>query len=115
MRVVRRGEFNWDGARLLIFPLRTAKWMAIVIKVPDWITGALSRSDAVPSGAKTVMLGGVPTVLEGASDDPYFQAVVGQAAALDGLAALIQRQVPRDSTVIDVVPTSAYPPFYSPV
>ena len=102
MRVVRQGEFDWDSARLLVFPFRTAKWMAIVTKVSDWITGALSRSGAVPSSAKTVMLGGVPTVLEGAADDPYFQAVVGQAAALDGLAALIQRQVPRDSTVIDV-------------
>lgn len=35
-------------------------------------------------------------------DDPYFQAIEGQAAALDGLAALISRQVPRSSTVIDV-------------
>lgn len=76
--------------------------VAAVIKVPDWITGALSKSKAVPSNAKTVVLGGVPTVLEGAADDPYFQALEGQAAALDGLAALIQRQVPRNSTVIDV-------------
>ena len=76
--------------------------MATVIKVPNWITGALSRSDVIPPSAKTVMLGGVPTILEGAADDPYFQAIGGQAAALDGLAALIQRQVPRNATVIDV-------------
>jgi len=73
-----------------------------VIKVPDWITGALSRSDMILPSAKTVMLGGVSTVLEGAADDPYFQAIEGQAAAPDGLAALIRRQVPRNSTVIDV-------------
>lgn len=42
------------------------------------------------------------TTLEGAADDPYFQAIEGQAAALDGLAALIARQVPRNSTIIDV-------------
>lgn len=48
------------------------------------------------------MLGGVPTVSEGAADDPYFQAIEGQAAALDGLAALIAKQVPRGSTVVDV-------------
>lgn len=73
-----------------------------MIEVPDWIAGASSRSDAVPPSARTVMLGGLPTVLEGAADDSYFQAIEGQAAALDGLAALIQRQVPRNATVIDV-------------
>lgn len=71
-------------------------------KASGWIGRILPRSD--PSGiqAKTVKLGGVPTVLEGAADDPYFQAVEGQAAALDGLAALVARQIPRSSTVIDV-------------
>lgn len=71
-------------------------------KASGWIGRILPRSD--PSGiqAKTVKLGGVPTVLEGAVDDPYFQAVEGHTAALDGLAALVARQVPRGSTVIDV-------------
>jgi len=44
----------------------------------------------------------VKTVLEGAADDPYFGAVEHHAAALDGLAALVTRQVPRTASVIDV-------------
>ena len=71
-------------------------------KVPNWMADALSRPRATSPGVKSVRLGGVPTLLEGALDDPYFQNIDGQAAALDGLAALIARQVPRNSTVIDV-------------
>lgn len=71
-------------------------------QAPGWMGSILSRARAVPPSAKSVMLGGVSTVLEGAEDDPYFQAIEGQAAALAGLAALIARQVPRNSTVIDV-------------
>lgn len=71
-------------------------------KASGWISSILSRSEPDRPPVKSVMLGGVPTVLEGAADDPYFQAIEGQAAALDGLAALIARQVPRGSTVIDV-------------
>lgn len=71
-------------------------------KASGWIGRILPRSDPSGMQVKTVKLGGVPTVLEGAADDPYFQAVEGQAAALDGLAALIERQIPRGSTVIDV-------------
>lgn len=71
-------------------------------KASGWIGNVLSRSDPNCMQAKSVKLGGVLTVLEGASDDPYFQAIEGQAAALDGLAALIERQVSRSSTVIDV-------------
>lgn len=71
-------------------------------KASGWIGNILSRSDPSRMQAKSVKLGGVLTVLEGAPDDPYFQAIEGQAAALDGLAALIERQVPRNSTVIDV-------------
>ena len=71
-------------------------------KASGWIGNILSRSDPDRLQAKSVKLGGVLTVLEGAADDPYFQAIEGQAAALDGLAALIERQVPRSSTVIDV-------------
>ncbi|WP_428487093.1 FkbM family methyltransferase [Rhodopila sp.] len=78
-----------------------------MVKVPGWIADALSRSRTTPPhttplGIKSVMLGEVLTFLEGAADDPYFQAIEGQAAALAGLAALIARQVPHGSTVIDV-------------
>lgn len=62
----------------------------------------LSPPPATSPNIKSVILGGVSTTLEGAKDDPYFQAIEGQALALDGLAALIARQVPRNSTVIDV-------------
>ncbi len=55
-----------------------------------------------PGSAKPVMLGGVRTLLEGAADDPYFEAVEHHAAGLDGLAALVARHVPPSSTVIDV-------------
>ena len=79
-------------------------------KASGWIGSILSRSDPDRMRAKSVKLGGVLTVLEGAADDPYFQAIEGQAAALDGLAALIERQVPRNATVIDVAPTLACPP-----
>ncbi len=71
-------------------------------KASGWIGNILSRSDPNRMQAKSVKLGGVLTVLEGAADDPYFQAIEGQAAALDSLAALVARQVPRSSTVIDV-------------
>lgn len=71
-------------------------------KVPHWMRDKLSRPRTTPPDTKTVTLGGVATILEGAVDDPYFQAIEGQAAAMDGLAALIGRQVPRSSTVIDV-------------
>ena len=73
-----------------------------MVKVPNWMTDVLLRPRTNQQGIKSVMLGGVPTVLEGAVDDPYFQAIEGQAVALAGLAALINRQVPRCSTVIDV-------------
>lgn len=72
------------------------------MKVLDWMLKTTLRQPADAPGAKTVVLGGVPTVLEGAADNPYFQAIEGQASALDGLAALITKQVPRGSTVIDV-------------
>ena len=55
-----------------------------------------------PAGAKLVRLGGVETVLEGATDDPYFQSAEQHALGLDGLAALVAAQVPRASTVVDV-------------
>lgn len=71
-------------------------------KASDWIGSLLSRSDPDRPDAKSVKLGGVLTHLEGAADDPYFQAIEGQAAALDSMAALIERQVPSNSTVIDV-------------
>lgn len=74
----------------------------VLNKASGWIGSILSRSHPDCMQAKSVKLGGVMTVLEGANDDPYFQALEGQAAALDGLAALIERQVPRSSTVIDV-------------
>ena len=48
------------------------------------------------------MLGGVPTVLEGAAADPYFQAAEHHAAMLGSLAALVTRHVPRTAPVIDV-------------
>lgn len=76
--------------------------MMALNKVSGWISSILPRSDPDRMQAKSVKLGGVLTVLEGAVDDPYFQAIEGQAAALDGLAALIERQIPRSSTVIDV-------------
>ena len=71
-------------------------------KAQGWLGSILSRSGPDCMQARSIKLGGVLTVLEGAVDDPYFQAIEGQAAALDGLAALIERQVPRKSTVIDV-------------
>jgi len=71
-------------------------------KAPGWIRNILTRSASTSPDMKSVTLGGVSTVLEGAEDDPYFQNIEGQAAALAGLAALIARQVPRNSTVIDV-------------
>ncbi len=52
--------------------------------------------------ARTVLLGGVPTVLEGAADDPYFQNVKEHAAYFDGFAALLARHVDPDATVLDV-------------
>ena len=73
----------------------------VLSKASGWIGSILPRSTPSPQ-AKSVKLGGVLTHLEGAADDPYFQAVEAQAAALDGLAALVARQVPRGSTVIDV-------------
>ena len=76
--------------------------MTTMVKVPNWMTDILLQPRVTQQGTKSVMLGGVPTVLEGAMDDPYFQAIEGQAAALAGLAALITRQVPHSSTVIDV-------------
>lgn len=66
-------------------------------KASGWLGSILSRSDPGCMQTKSVKLGGVLTVLEGAVDDPYFQSIEGQAAALDGLAALIERQVPRNS------------------
>ena len=48
------------------------------------------------------MLGGVPTVMEGAADDPYFAALEGHAAGLDGLAALVRQHVPPTASVVDV-------------
>ena len=51
---------------------------------------------------KTVMLGGIPTVMEGAMADSYFQNLEGYAAELDSLAALLARRVPRTAAVIDV-------------
>ena len=55
-----------------------------------------------PGNVRAVVLGGVRTLLEGAADDPYFEAVEHHAAGLDGLAALVARHVPPSSTVIDV-------------
>ena len=69
-------------------------------RFPRWMAG--KRSPLPPAGAKTVRLGGVPPVLEGAADDPYFGNAEGHAAALDGLAALVARTVPPESTVVDV-------------
>jgi len=59
-------------------------------------------SASSPSNIKSVMLGGTPTLLEGAADDPYFEAIQHHAAGLDGLAALVARHVLPSSTVIDV-------------
>lgn len=73
------------------------------MKVPAWMLKAgLPGRGKAPDGTKAVMLGGVQTVFAGAADDPYFMALEGHAAGLDGLAALVSRQVPRDATVIDV-------------
>ncbi len=55
-----------------------------------------------PGNVRTVVLGGVRTLLEGAADDPCLKAVEHHAAGLDGLAALVARHVPPSSTVIDV-------------
>jgi len=76
--------------------------MMTMDNIPKWMNNMLSRPRPTPPVTKTVTLGGVLTILEGAVDDPYFQAIEGQAAALAGLAALIARQVPRKSTVVDV-------------
>lgn len=73
-----------------------------MVKVLAWMMEALSRRPGGTPEAKTVMLGGVPTILEGSAEDPYFQEIEKQAAALDGLAALISKQIPHDSTAIDV-------------
>ena len=71
-------------------------------KVPGWMGNIMSRARGTPPATKTVTLGGASAVLEGAVDDPYFQAVEGHAAALAGLAELVARHVPRNSTIIDV-------------
>ncbi len=68
-------------------------------KVLDWARGA---SRVKETTAKTIMLGGVQTVLTGAADDDYFKAAEHHAAALDGLAALVSRHIPPSSAVIDV-------------
>ena len=70
---------------------------------PNWPASAASRfRPAVSETAKTVMLGGVQTVFEGAADDPYFQTLEQQAAHLDGFAAFVARQVPPSATALDV-------------
>jgi len=72
-------------------------------KFPRWMMAdRQDRRSKRPAGAKLVRLGGVETALEGAADDPYFKAIEQHAAGLDGLAALVAAQVPRDSTVVDV-------------
>ena len=69
----------------------------------NWLASAASRFGPKGSAtAKTVMLGGVQTVFEGAADDPYFQTLEQQAAHLDGFAAFLVRQVPLDATALDV-------------
>lgn len=54
------------------------------------------------SRVRTVSLAGVRTRLAGDPDDPYFRTLEDRAAELEGLAALIDRVVPRDATVVDV-------------
>ena len=72
-------------------------------RLPSWLSKAAPKLPPKPPGnIKPVMLGGVETLFEGSAEDAYFQAAERHGAALDGLAALVSRHVPRDATVIDV-------------
>lgn len=71
-----------------------------MLESPDRLFEASNAERA--DTTKSVMLGGVQTFLEGASDDPYFQNVESHAEKLNDLAALVTRHVPPSSTVIDV-------------
>lgn len=67
----------------------------------------MTKSDGQSTGIrsafiKTVILGGVETLMEGTAGDPYFEALETHAADLAGLALLVARQVLPASTVIDV-------------
>lgn len=71
-----------------------------MLESPDWLFDAnyAEKSDIT----KSVMLGGVQTFLEGASDDSYFQTIESHAVSLGGLAAFVTRHISPSSTVIDV-------------
>ena len=71
--------------------------------LPNWLRSAAPRPQAEPPGdAKSVVLGGIETLLDGAPGDPYFQAVEQQAAHMDGFAAFLAPHVPPKATVLDV-------------
>jgi FkbM family methyltransferase len=60
------------------------------------------RDKAMEKSMKTVMLAGIETRFFGNPEDAYFQGLEQHAADLSVLAALVERQVSRDATALDV-------------
>lgn len=65
-------------------------------------TAAVDPEPVSPGTRRSVMLGGVPTLLEGDPGDPYFQAVEHHAMGFDDLTALVGKHVSRAAAAIDV-------------